>query len=41
MFKLLLVALLTTAAFYMFVARNRKMKFELELEMEPATSNKD
>lgn len=41
MFKLLLVAFLATGAFYFFVARNRKMKFEVELEMEPATSNKD
>jgi hypothetical protein len=41
MFKLLLVAFLAAGAFYFFVARNRKMKFEVELEMDPVTSDRD
>jgi hypothetical protein len=37
-FKLLLILLVATGAAYMFVLRNRKLKFEVELEMDPVTS---
>lgn len=36
MLKLLIFAVLVTGAAYMFILRNRKMKFEVEFEMEPA-----
>jgi hypothetical protein len=39
--KLLIVALFATGAVYLFVLRNRKVKFEVEFEVDPSQQGAD